>query len=288
MNNNIQTIYTTISDGQTHIAADTNYIGSVNSYNNRFTQLFAWIFRLSISVNFDGKFRSVNKTSYQNLLRHLTHLNKIEDLSQFTTFKNVAKKVKLANHELKMRHAISKADSHALFVKLAEAISKGDTAKALLMIGKGAELDEKYFHRSQMGPAFTSDNEHLYSAVECSFKVFHAAPIMQAVKKANKVVSDFLIEAGASTESTGKAYTFTRNVSQGLPYQEIVYEPHYRIGYQPHHRIGYHCGRHPGRRGGVYYAPTIATRIPIIINDSRSEAVKFSLKSDKDGLSITS
>ena len=75
--NQINSIYTTVSKGQVHIAADAKYIGSVDSYNNWFTQFFSWLFGRSMTVNFDGKVRSLNKESYTNLIRSFTQNNGI-------------------------------------------------------------------------------------------------------------------------------------------------------------------------------------------------------------------
>jgi hypothetical protein len=61
--NTINHIYTTVSGGRVHVAADAKYLGSVNSYNNFFTQFFAWLFGYSMRVDFDGKERSVSDYS---------------------------------------------------------------------------------------------------------------------------------------------------------------------------------------------------------------------------------
>ncbi len=64
----VTNLYTTLSNGRTHIAADTQYLGSVDSYNNLFTQCVSRLFGFSMTVDFDGKNLCVNKNSYTKLL----------------------------------------------------------------------------------------------------------------------------------------------------------------------------------------------------------------------------
>jgi len=176
--NQINSIYTTVSKGQVHIAADTKYVGSVDSYNNCFTQFFAWLFGRSMTVNFDGKVRSVNKESYTNLIRSLTQNDQINDIRQRSIFRPIAEAATLPQSNLKMRDVITSDDRQALFQKLAIAISRGDTTKALLMIGKGAELDTVYYDRGQLYPSFSRDTSDLDSNSRYNFTVFKAAPVL--------------------------------------------------------------------------------------------------------------
>lgn len=210
--NKINSIYTTVSRSQVHIAADTKYIGSVDSYNNCFTQFFAWLFGLSMAVNFDGKVRSVNKESYTNLIRSLTQNNEINDIRQRSLFRPIAEAAALPAGNLKMRDVITTEDRQALFKKLAIAISRGETTKALLMIGKGAELDGAYFDRDQLPPSFSRDISDLNANSRYIFTVFYAAPILQAAQKGNRVVCQFLKDAGANLSVSGNQYTFKREI----------------------------------------------------------------------------
>ena len=125
--NQINNIYTTVSRGQVHIAADAKYIGSVDSYNNCFTQFFAWLFNRSIAVNFDGRVRSVNKESYASLIHTLS--DRVNDVSQCRIFRSVAETATLPANHLKMRDVIESVDRQALFRKLAIAITQGDIPK---------------------------------------------------------------------------------------------------------------------------------------------------------------
>lgn len=144
-----------------------------------------------MAVNFDGKVRSVNKESY-------TQNNEINDIRQRSIFRPITEAVTLPESTLKMRNIITSEDRQELFQKLAVAISRGDTTKALLMIGKGAELDIAYYDRGQLNPSFSSDESNLDSISEYTFTVFRASPILQAAQKSNVVVCKFLKEAGAN------------------------------------------------------------------------------------------
>ena len=272
--NQINTIYTTVSKGQTHIAADTRYIGSVNSYNNCFTQFFTSLFGRSVSVNFDGKIRSVNKESYTNLIRNLTTQDKIDDIRQHGIFRSVAEKSTLPTNNVKMRDVIASKDRKELFRKLAIAISKGDTTKSLLMIGKGAELDAVYFDRNTLSPSFDQDTSDL-SQSKYIFTVFHAAPILQAVRKGNHVVAKFLQEAGANTEILGRQYTFKREITDVRRFLEFAVQP----TLVPHH---YHVRDAQGRehdqtRHQMEYKTKLDERTIVTTQDSRSDEKSYTL-----------
>jgi hypothetical protein len=224
----IRTIYTTISDGRVHIAADAKYLGSVNSYNNFVTQFFAWIFNYSICVNFDGKLRSLNKKSYSKLIETLTLNNKVNDVKELTLFRPVAEKAILPGCTWKMRDFINRKDRQALFQKLCAAIAKNNSEKAILMIGKGAEVDSDYYDRESLTPSFQSDTDGLKKDFGYYFSVFKAPPLMQAALKGNmKRVCDFLKEAGANLNIQGVGYVFQRmimSIDKGL---ELVWKREY-------------------------------------------------------------
>jgi hypothetical protein len=224
--NQIKVIYTTVSDGKVHIAADANYIGSVNSYNNFITQFFARLFCYSMRVNFDGKTHSVDKKSYTTLVQTLTSNEKIDKIEKFTIFRSVAQKAILPGCTLRMRDFINYNDSVALYKKLCIAIAENNSQRAMLMIGKGAQLDLDYYDRSTLYPSFTSDTVGLYKNYAYEFTVFKAPPIMQVAKKGNmQRVYDFLKEAGASLNVNGVSYTFNRTITSVEKGLEVVYKP---------------------------------------------------------------
>jgi hypothetical protein len=282
MLNSINNIYTTISDGQTHIAADTKYIGTVSSYNNSISKFFASLFGLSVNVNFDGKIRSLNKESYKYLLHNLTQ-NKTTTIGQHTLFRSVAENVALPVNNLKMRDVISSTDKHSLFRKLAQAISRGETQRALMLIGKGAEVDNEYFDRSPISPSFYRDSDGLSSESKYQFTVFKAPPIVQAVKKANRAVVDFLKEAGADTNRVGNEYGFQREITSVDHIPVIVYEPHFIHHTHLHNRYHGHS-RHGYTQ--VHYTPELRERTVVNTRDFRTNELNYKLDSDLNLVSL--
>lgn len=273
--NQINSIYTTVSKGQVHIAADTKYIGSVDSYNNCFTEFFAWLFGLSMTVNFDGKVRSLNKESYTNLVRSLIQNNEINDICQRSMFRPIAEAAKFPQGNLKMRDVITSKDRQALFQKLAIAISRGNTTKALLMIGKGAELDTEYYDRGQLYPSFSRDTSDLDSTSRYGFTVFKAAPILQAARKSNVRICQFLKDAGANLSVSGKQYSFKREITNVNSRLEFGVEPRW----VPHH---YHTNDSKGNerdsvRYRMEYRPQLRERTIVTTQDSRSGEKNYQL-----------
>ena len=108
---------TTISGGQLHIAASLctqpdhsfyatdRWIGTVDSYNNCFTQFFAWLFGSSMTVEFGDKKRIVNTESYTKLVCQLTQQEKIEDIRDYCLFQSIKIK-KLPDRDCKMRDVV--------------------------------------------------------------------------------------------------------------------------------------------------------------------------------------
>lgn len=221
INNNV---YSKVSEGITHIAVGTNYIGKVESYNNIFTRLFAWVFCLSLTVDFDGKERSINKNSYAKLIKQIRPSDENIDISKFKNFKSVIEGCNI-NRQLKMRDVISAKDAEILFQKLALAISKGETSKALGYISKGANLEKSYFDRENRSPSFSQVSFGLDPNSACSFQVFEATPLLQAARKGHDTVVKYLIEAGANTDCIGKQFKFKRKILGCQINRSVEYNP---------------------------------------------------------------
>lgn len=275
--NQINYIFTTVSEGQLHIAADTQYIGSVNSYNNCFSQFFAWIFGYSMPVNFDGQIYSVNKESYSNLLHSLN--DKISDIRDHTIFRSVAEIAKLPTSNLKMRDVIASHDRKALFQKLIFAISRGETTEALSMIGQGADLDIAYYDRDKLNPTFSKDTQDLSSTSRYSFTVFHAAPILQAARKGNAIVCKFLKEAGANLSVIGEKYTFKREIIDVHNRLEVVAVP-VLVPYYYHVKDSRgHCKLKTSYR--TEYKTELRDRTYVTTQDFRSSEKSYRLNQDR-------
>lgn len=278
--NEINRIFTTISSGQVHIAADTKYLGSVDSYNNCLTQFFAWLFGRSMTVNFDGKLLSVNKKSYTKLVCSLTRNAEMNDIRHRSLFRPIAEAATLPQHNLKMRDVISNYDSQVLFKKLAYAISQGDTNKALLMIGKGATLDQAYFDRDQLTPSFKDDTDDLKTTSSYAFTTFLATPILQAARKGNLVVCQFLKDAGANLTFTGRQYNFRREITNVDIRLEPVEEPRF----VPSHQQANPNGKDRDSDLFIKQKPVLKQRVIVSTKDSRLDSVSYRL--DQDNLNV--
>jgi len=278
----ISQIYTTVSRGQIHIAADTKYIGSVDSYNNFVTQFFNWATGRSMTVNFDGKTYSVNKESYTRLVQGLMKTAVITDIAQYSRFRPVAEKGELPNNNLKMRDVIDYRERKELFQQLANAIAKNNTTAATMAIGEGAELDTSYYDREGMHPSFFNDTIDLNSQAAYAFTVFHATPLLQAARKGNKVICDFLQKAGANDTITGKQYQFKREIL-GVD-RRLEWAPAVRM--VPHHHEKVHACGH--RSEYVEYKPEYHTelrdRVYVATQDSRGPERRYRFSTTWQGL----
>lgn len=217
-------IYTIVSNDKLHIAQGAKHVGSVNTYTCCLTQFFTWLFGISMIVDFDGKSRYVNTVDYTNLVKDLTRLETINDIAQHTIFRSVLRGVRLAEDAPKMRQIINRSDAQALSYKLARSISIGDTEKAMLMIGMGANLDMIYFDRGRDDVSFENDSDDLPRNTAFTVTVFKGTPILQAARKGYKNVCQFLKEAGAGA-GTAKQYTLERKITKVETRREMVYKP---------------------------------------------------------------
>lgn len=211
----INKINTTVSNNRVHIAADSHYIGSVNSYNNFFTKLFSRIFQRSMSVDFEGKIININKNSYLKFIRRVLSNNiKLKNFNECRVFRNITEMKEFKKQNVLMRSAISKKTADSLFRKLAQAIAKEDTAQALTMIESGAVLDTPYFfNKSNAKVTFNSDTDNLYPENKrYKFTIFKGTPLLMAAMMSNHTIVKKLKEFGANTTLQGQQYIFKRTI----------------------------------------------------------------------------
>jgi len=264
--NNISNIYSTVSDYRTHIAADKEYVGNVNSYNNWLTKFFAWVFQLAIDVNVDGKVRYVNKKSYLKLLQNLSNTDAtLDNLSDYTKFRDVAEKSTLPTGKM-IREAISTSKRNSLFRKLARAISRGYTEKALKVIGQGATLESRYFDRGHQGVSFHCVNYDLSRDRSYKFTVFNGTPILHAARKANTLVAQRLKEYGASTEVVGQQHTFERVITGVSRHYDLDVVP--TVGFGCHGRANYGYGLQSRETTFVHTSDSMKDQTNLRLDDS--------------------
>jgi hypothetical protein len=134
-------IYTTHDSGKLHIAIDNNYLGSVNTYNNFFTRFFAGLFNTSMEIIINNKKRIVNISSYRKLLKKV---NKNLIPSECKNFNEVAP-LKITDSYSLMNFHLSKKKRRELFRKLVYALVNEEIEKARKLVGKGANLKDKFW-----------------------------------------------------------------------------------------------------------------------------------------------
>jgi hypothetical protein len=189
-------------------------------------------------------------------------------------FRSVAETSPLPASHLKMRDVMTIEDRQKLFKKLAVAISQGNTQKALLMIGRGAELDTAYYDRDFLSPSFDHDSDYL-SESKYTLTIFHAAPILQAARRGNQAVIQLLKEAGASTRLTGQQYILNREITGVHRYLETTMQP-ILVPHYFHDQNS--CGRHHRHVGyRTEFRPVLQERTSVTIQDSRSGMKNYQL-----------
>lgn len=195
-------IYTTLSNRRLHIAADHGlYLGSVDSYNNCITQFFAWLFGLSIAVDFGGQQRIVNAASYDQLLRTLCP--RVEAITQRHLFRNVIATINPPDYREKMWRKIAHDDSLSLLARLGQAIADNDVEAARKWIGKGANLDVDYFAREGYPPVLRLSEK---ISRKGRVTVFLGPPIAHAAKSNNNAIVNLLRDAGATINIEARSY----------------------------------------------------------------------------------
>lgn len=203
--NLINTTFATVDKGQLHIAVGENYIGKVNSYNNCFTKLFAWILGRSLQVRFADKVRTVNKRDYTNLLSSL----KIGEVKERAIFDTLVLNASISESNGKMREALSVKSQRALGKKLRQAIAKGEIARAILLIGKGAKIEGKYYDRGDLGTS-KHCRDGLKKKKSYQFTAFKGTALLHAARKNHETVTRFLLQVGADETAIAEEYRFER------------------------------------------------------------------------------
>lgn len=201
----VTTTFTTVDKGQLHIAVGENYIGRVNSYNNCFTKLFAWILGRSLQVRFADKVRTVNKRDYTNLLSSLN----IGEVKERANFDTLLLNASISANNGKMREALSVKSQKTLGKKLRQAIAKGETARAILLIGKGAKIEGEYYDRGNLGSS-KHCRDGLKKKKSYQFTAFKGTALLHAAKKNHQAITRFLMQVGADQTAFAEEYKFER------------------------------------------------------------------------------
>ncbi len=206
-------IYTTTSGGRLHLAFDENYLGSVRHYDTFLSRFFAWIMGWSMTVKIATRKYVLDREGYATLI---SRLSDTDGKAQDAAFDHVARNSSFSFRSTKrMQNEISRYDSHALGIELAHALAKKDEEAAIQLIGKGADLETKYFDRGEFGISFGKCDTGLWRHEPIRFDAFEGTSILHASRKnLTKVVQAILKWNPKAADSQGQTLSFNRKVTR--------------------------------------------------------------------------
>ncbi len=253
-------IFSTVSQKRTHIAQDTHYLGSVNSYNNFLTKFVAKLFRKGIDIDFSGKKRTLNRKSYQKHLQQLGITDKrVQECLSYTSLITPLPPCQLPRLGY-LRDHIHHKKRNKQFNKLIHALAGKDEQKAKKAICKGAEVNQYFYLEGNR--ASTEHPRHRLNRSEGSISFIEATPLIAAVQNNTSSVADLLAQAGANLHAVGnktEIHRHLQSIEQDTSLHHghrVIYTPTYHHHRRPHH----HRHRHPHhRRPHVHYQPHVVS-----------------------------
>lgn len=234
--------FSTVDSGKVHIADEGNYLGSINSYNNRFTQFFAkYILRIGIDVDIGGKKRCLQKKEYAAWLKNCGIEVKIKDLKNFRFFSKLG--VIATENRGFIRAHLTEKKVEKLTRNLITALRRGNFSKAMTLVGKGADVNRTFWDQSHHGWNYDSYRAGL-PRHPINLRAISYTPLLYAAEKKLAELQLFMEKVGGDRNATGKVVDFTRQL-----YDVQVHQQHH-LSYerQSHYMVD--------RRGRCRYAGT--------------------------------
>ncbi len=196
----------TVDQGRLHIGLGKDYQGSINSYNNCLTKLFASLFGKTVDLQIDGQVYVVNKKSYQKFLScHDVHVASLNELNSEHMAQLLPKVGQF------MRHALTPAKTHRLGKALIEAICANNVHGAEKLLAQGADVDRKFWLTdSKALLTFKDDYAHKlprYGINDIIVSRYNA--LLLAADFQNREIVEKLQEFNAP-QSNGERHTFSR------------------------------------------------------------------------------
>lgn len=234
-------LYTAQSRGRLHIAADQNYVGSINQYKNCFTRFFTMLFGTSMKLSVHGRVYRVNKKSYRNLLDNTG--NSVEGkIKHYGHLESVL--INIPQNNSPMRYHIRQKQN--FYQKMVRAMVNGDEDLAKKMIGKGAELNSTFWVRTNgQGISFTGLRGCLpIRSLKLEGRSY--TPLLWAAEKGQTKVINFLGTFGVD-KAQGERTKFERkidrvNTEEKLEVRNRLVENYHQPYYYPDavYPSGYH------------------------------------------------
>lgn len=238
-------IYNTVDRRKLQLADDTGkFIGTIDSYNNWFTDIFSQLFGMSMKVKIGNKTRCLNKTEYAAWInthterRGLTKKN-VKEFKDFCLFQvNRA-----APGAPCMRFTLSTDKSSKLYQKLVHSmVERQDFVKARKHVGKGADLDRLFWTRGEYNVSFGQMTAQLPEHA-LDLTATRYTPLLYAATKRQADLCNFMTGCQANQAIVGQEFQFKRQILQVKPITRL--EPRY------YHVRDYPLGSH---RASTYHS----------------------------------
>ncbi len=236
-------IQCTVDEGRLHVSYDGLYSGSIDSYNNWFTKLFAWVFGWSISININGKSRSVNKTDYANWLNNHTSVIGASKavVKEFADFCLLQIKPPQDNAAPTNR-CLSSYKTASLYRKLVHCMYANNFDGAKKYTIKGAALGPSFWIRGEYGISFNARNAG-FATRQMELTIREYTPLLFAADHRQNQLCELMRRCGANIEAVGQEIGFSRSI---IDHQHTV-STETSIGYIRNRPPVYHHP-HYGRR----------------------------------------
>lgn len=204
----------TVDHSRLYVAdTDGHYMGNINSYNNWFTRLFAFIGQKSMKVDFNGKTRTVNKISYEKFLR----VNGIETnqnhINEFAAFQMVLMRRRPNQPRSFMRDHLSTSKTQKLLKKLVFAMVGNNEGKVQQLALKGANINGEFWDRGRYGFTTSANVFHDLPQQVLDFRATKYTPILYAAETRNVLLVPFFQRLNANLRSHGQTISARRSFS---------------------------------------------------------------------------
>jgi hypothetical protein len=259
-------IYATRDQGRVHIAAGEFYQGSVSSYNNWFTKIFANIFGMSVDVTINNKEYRVNKTDYVKILHTLGEGSATrKTINNYKQFNDGAYTYKNNGY---MRNHLSSKKINKLAKKMIEQLVNGSGKKSFdVYLGKGAQIDTFFCNVGAESKIYFGKSPKECGAYRAepvaSVQERRYTPLLFAKEQNWGQITGLFLQYGARTDLQGMKRTFQRELIGAQCSNEVEFVPRQEVNYVPTAEFRVRRGPHGrGRRVDVIpgISPVVTTR----------------------------
>ncbi len=218
-------LYSTVDKGRLHVAVGEKYAGSIDSYNNFFTRLFARIFGKSTQIALNGTTYHVNKADLASWLDQNIATSEEDESPKILGYVNfnelkIAPKIEGGL----MRDHLTVQKTRELFEKMVTALVNNDTRTAEECVGSGARVDDYFWVRKhKLVLSFTDLQAGLpEDKAITSMDAGYFTPLLYAAAMGKKAFCDFLQTFQANTTLQGGTVLFTKKILEADSRSDVV------------------------------------------------------------------